>query len=641
FVSEEAWCGEFVLSNYPEIITPTYPDGKDATGYLIDSSDPTSSMLYDACASKDLNGNYIRFDGLTPAATEEYGIKLVDSNGKVYYATDMAIAKDTAAPFWLSYNIAAAKYFMEQGVDFFWIDNWNGWDAISSCPIKIAFGDWTVAGFPDYLKAHPELGVSDPDDFSIIEYVKAKALEISPNCNVTNMDDPVWKSGKWIDDAIWMAYLSYKSDLCAEYAKNLYNGIKQAAADLGLDPDSIGIGGNDFPYLTFGTFESDALDMIHTEYTNYFNIGSGSTASGDPPYGYSGHTYNLISSMARSNNAVVWYYHSGSDTLATLYAYEALAYNCVLYGGGATDKSILAANKTIGKLQENFSGRQIYADIGVVLSSESEMTYFTPGGEDTDNNTTIAYMSWCHAFDELNIPYRSVEINSLADEINMYSCLVLPELRSIEQDYIDDVLVPFLDGGGTLIIVGEDSGMYASMDSCMKKNDSCILADLAQTYSGKGKIIYYETNPLTAYIKLQKNADKTTIETLYNKYLADIEDMYNDLISEGRINRLVKFYNLPDSAIATLNYNVTTNMFFCDIANMQYDKTADSMEVASGVKVLLRLPSRLWSKYLKVSVLNADDNKIVELTDYKLDGEYITVELEDFSYYTTIMITEE
>ena len=70
--------------------------------------------------------------------------------------------------------------------------------------------------------------------------------------------------------------------------------------------------------------------------------------------------------------------------------------------------------------------------------------------------------------------------------------MILPEVRSISKAEVENILIPFLDNGGTLVITGENAGIIDSMENNFIPHSSAILEDLANTYSGNVNVIYME-----------------------------------------------------------------------------------------------------------------------------------------------------
>ncbi len=656
FVNGEDWLGKYVISSYPEMALPTYPDGASAIGYLDggDYSTPQLAKLYDACGAKSIRGDVFRIEELSNYDGDTTGtIHIVAQNGLEYYTLGLGIGKDSAAPFWNEYARNAVEYLLGLGVDYFWIDNWNGWDNFSNTPNNRIFGDWSEAMFNEYLLAHPEIGFTPDENFNIREYLCEKASEIDPQFDLVfdNTNSMTWRDPSWLSDPLWMAYIAFKAQSNCKYSSELFTIIKETAEKLGRDGDDIAVCANDFPYLIYGAFEGETLDMVHTEYNATYSAVTGFTTAGYPPNGYSGHVYSLLANTARSKNGNVWYYAEGYErnkNLGYVLAYEALAYNCTItLGDGMT--SVAGTNNTttkvfdvIGKLKNDFADRGTYAEIGVMYSSDSEMSQITPGGFVTSekNATTLSYMGWCHAFDELNIPYRSLHEFRLEQTIDLLNVLILPNVRSMDKDVIDGILMPFLDRGGVLIITGDEAGIIGSVDSSYIYNGSALLVDLANTYSGNGKIIYYESDPTMDYMIYHKKYDR---ESLDEFFLNDIASLINGLYDEGKLNKLLSVENLPDSVITTLNYAPSNETLFVDIVNMQLDLESDELtKIDAGVKTTVRMPNTLWGKEdISVRLMDSATRKFVELTagtDFTVNGAYIEITFPEIDVYMTAII---
>ena len=652
FVNNEEWAYPYVISEYPDFPMPTYPDGTPATGYLEggDVSNAHLARIYDACAAKDINGCNIRFQELGKISGEDRDLlKLVDKDGNVYYTTGFSFGKDASAPFWTDYNRDIIDYFVSIGNDYFWVDNWNGWDNINNTPLIKAFGDWSEYKFRDYLREHRELNVKNTDDFSISQYLKDKAKEWDPACDPSDFNSPIWRSTKWTKDPIWMAYLSFKAKENIKYNTAIYEFTKEAAEKYNGDRESVATEGNDFPYMTFAAFDCDKIDMISTEYNDKYLAATGFNTSGFLPNRYSGHCFSLITNMARGHNAVVWYYATDypyTDTNGQVLGYEALAFNTLLNNNSSgTVVSKQNVNANIGKLKEYLSDRRLYAEIGVMYSPDSETCELVPGGFSVQPQNThdISFMGWCSMFDELNIPYKSIPFQKLKDQINDCSLLVLPNVLSIDKDTIDDVLVPWLKAGGTLVITGSEAGKMDSMQNNYKSFKKPILVKLAEKYknSKKYNVIYFEDDPCFEYI--QKNKEYG-ISYISQSYLADFEDMMNEWYEKGYVGKIFDI-DMPAEAsiITTLNYSQACRRFFVDIVNMQYDFKTDVLDpMPETVTVKVRIPSNYWGyDDLKVSVFNDDTGEVRQLekgVDYTIDETYMTIKVSNIAYYATVMM---
>ncbi|MBQ3848431.1 MAG: hypothetical protein II748_06240 [Clostridia bacterium] len=649
FVNNEEWAYPYVLSEYDYIDTPTFPDGTLATGYYDDGDrlTPQLSKFYDSACAKDINGNFIIAPEGASMDGDEFAATFYDASSyKRYRALEQLIPKDTADPFWIQYAKSSVDFWVEQGVDYFWIDNWNGWDCIGNYPIRIIFGDWSEYKFKQYLKDHPELGVKDADNFSIVKYMKDRALEIDPDCYPGEVTDKVWNNKAWIDDPIWKAYLSFKIDSNREYNTSLHKLVKEASLKYRGDEDAVLACGNDFPYLTYGAFDGEGLDMISTEYNGNYLAATGSVTSGFAPNRYSGHAYKLLSDAVRAHNAVIWYYATNypyTDNSTKVYSYEALANNVLLHQGfSGTNKSNLDVNLTIEYLKDTFQDRRAYAGIGVVYSPDSETNYLTPGGFNCDGPIphTISYSGWCSAFDELNIPYKGIWLSRLKDRIDNLEILILPQVCSIDESYID-ILSDFVKKGGKIIITGAASGLYDCQTDHYTKRDSAILVEFAK--KNKKNVFYYENDPCFEYFVKNKTSD---FDTMYNDYLKNVEKIVNVWYDKGYLTKYIEFEDLEakDSYMTTLNYCTGNETFFIDLVNMQYDSDTDVLTpTRDKTTFTVRVPSTFWGHGFKVSLYTNGTEEIRELKygeDFTVEGAYATISVPQFDVYACVMISK-
>ncbi|MBQ3847535.1 MAG: hypothetical protein II748_01625 [Clostridia bacterium] len=652
FVNNEEWAYPYVISEYPDFPMPTYPDGTPATGYL-EGGDPANahlSKIYDACAAKNINGETIRWPELSLiGGTKNCTLELTDRNGTVHNVDYCAFGKDSSAPFWHDYNKYIIDYYISIGTDFFWVDNWNGWDNINNDPLLKAFGDWSEYKFREYLKENTDIKVNDIDNFSISQYLKNKAKEWDPNCDPSDIGSAIWNSAKWTEDPIWMAYLAFKAKENRKYNSEIYELTKQAGEKYNGDRDSVSAQGNDFPYMTFAAFDCDKIDIVNTEYGVTYSAATAFNTTSYLPNAYSGHCFSLISNTARSHNAVIWYYageYPYTDNSGKVNGYEALSHNCIINSNNSgTVGSLKAINNTIGTLKEYLSDRRQYAEIGVMYSPDSETSELAPGGFSVSPQNThdISYMGWCHAFDELNIPYKSIQFQRIDEQIDDCSVIILPNVLAIDQKTIDDVFMPWLKKGGTLVITGDQAGKMDCMENNYAMHKNPILAKFAQKYkdSKKYNVIYFEKDPCLEYFL---NTKKYGITYLAQSFLTDFEDMMNEWYEKGYLEKIFEIDMPAEASIGTtLNYSQAAKRFFVDIVNMQYDFKTDVLDpMPETVTVKVRIPSNYWGyEDLKVSVFNDDTGEIRQLekgVDYTIDETYMTIKVSNIAFYATVMI---
>jgi hypothetical protein len=107
--------------------------------------------------------------------------------------------KDTACPMWIDIVRSSILFGVDQGkIDGIWTDNFSPWDNFGYPPVKVAFGDWSVAKFRDYLAAKftpsqlEAMGVTNVATFDVRTYLRNKLT--SYGGNNTNLD-----AGQWND----------------------------------------------------------------------------------------------------------------------------------------------------------------------------------------------------------------------------------------------------------------------------------------------------------------------------------------------------------------------------------------------------------------------------------------------------------
>ena len=161
---------------------PHYPDGKPAVGTIPGKTYPLNHRVYDACGSKDVNGNLAASyetpakvndklpngqptgptEGLYPAQVgwPEVAALAGYKKGETVYCGVISVHKDISAPFWNQYVRRSIKEIVKRGMDGVWCDNYSPWDNFGYPPVEKAFGDWSAAGFNSYLKANSKLAAS-------------------------------------------------------------------------------------------------------------------------------------------------------------------------------------------------------------------------------------------------------------------------------------------------------------------------------------------------------------------------------------------------------------------------------------------------------------------------------------------------
>ena len=646
-LSKELWVGPYDIDDIPE---PTYPDGSSAIGWFGEAKVPWEAKLYDACAASDLNGNWLRPDEFYEGngdTTGKYPVELAD--GSIKYASDLTFGKDPAAPFWTDYNSNIGKFFMERGVDGFWVDNYNGWDSISNHPINKGFGKWSEYKFNEYLKDYPEIGITDFENFNIREYIKETILENNPDANV---EDLTWGNNRtfmgdyWLTDKVWNAYKAFKSFEQGNASLGMYNNIKEAALNAGRNPDDIAMTGNDFCMMTNASMTGNEIDLVSTEYSATYSAVNGNNFIGLAPHGRSGSIYSLIVDYSKYRRANVWFYsheYPHTANLGRVLGYEALAHNVTLNSGmegpsfAGTDNSARRVNKSIGILKSIFANRDKYGDVGIFYSSNSEYSYLLPGGYHNGANlpTDIGYMGWAMALDDMNVPYITMQEYKVTEHINNVKVLIMPDVRSIDKDTVDSVLIPFLDNGNTIIVTGENAGAVATRNNNYMPNGSNLLEDLSVNYKGAGKVIFLKVDPACEYHSIRLKIER---ELLFDEYLPPMKDLIEGLIEEGRMNNILIADGFGDNFSATVNYDREIHSYFVDIASVEIDNETDEVPGNPGGKITVMLPEALSNGEVNVWIFTNDKNEIVWISSPDIKDGILTVDVPAFEIYASVII---
>lgn len=646
YVNREDWLGKNVLED--EITAPTYPDGTPAVGYLNDdASSPLNARLYDACSSKDINGNINGPQYAVSISGNTNGVLAYESpNGQEMLLTDFSVGKDVACPWWLEYQRLAVRELLAAGVDSFWIDNYDGWDTVNCTPTERAFGDWSEALFRDYLKEHPEVGIADPEEFSITVYLKSKCREFNPGGEPDFTGDTGWLDERWAAEPVWSAYKAFKSQMLSERYHQLYDIIKEEAEKLGRNPDEICVTGNGGPVGLPDHIDGLQYDLPSTEYTPAYNTVTGTNYNELAPIGGGGNILSLFATMSkRAVNASIWYYcesggyekYQGNPGLGMLCGYEALAHNVTINSGSGdireigSDKSARKVNKSIQLLKEAFGARTQYSEVGVMFSQASEYINLLPGGYNKSGvGSTLGYLGWTMAMQKQNIPYVGFMDYRLEEMLPRLKVLVLPNMISCTQATIDGVLKPWLDQGNTLIVSGDDAGSQADRAGIYALNSGSLLADFARSYQGAGKAVYLEEDPGEMYYYLHTQSDGTDPSMMDVK--AALEQAGWDTGSLLTISGM-------EQVLAVLHYDREAGAFFTDLVNYHFDWDADAFTQKLGGEIRVKLPEELRDTELRVEIFNADEQSLqVAAEKTKAADGYLTVTIPTFEMYASVII---
>ncbi|MBD3176418.1 MAG: hypothetical protein GF320_14660, partial [Armatimonadia bacterium] len=407
YYDEAEWCGPWTRA-HPLYGAPpfTYPDGTVARGHLPGPERPDRHRIFDAGASKDILGNvtmdYMQTpaEAVPPAIADEL-IPYPTADGTAYTGF-VNVKKDPACPHWVEYARASSRLMAELGTVGIWSDNFSTWDSLGINPVLDGFGDWSVAGFRDYLR--DEMGRTDVDDFDIREYLRATMRE-KLGGDDSNLHDPLWRDRYWLEDPMWTAYRRYKLDVARRALDDYHAAVREGARLGGVD-DFV-IQGNDIPLWCFDAPRPEFLEMVSTEFHPGWGLFTGSRGLGLPPRGRMAPFVRAARTHAQGRFVHLWYYldreHSGradDPELGRTLAYEALASHAMVQAypelpkmAGTADTAA-EVNGFIDRCRRWWGDREPLARIGLLYSPASRLRELTPGG-------LVAFDGQRHAFDLL------------------------------------------------------------------------------------------------------------------------------------------------------------------------------------------------------------------------------------------------
>ncbi len=461
----------------------TYPDGTLATGSS-DPERPDTARIFDAGGSKNIQGD-LDIDYGFNAKVAEAGVTahLIPVPGRdgVRYSGQFSVGKDAACPVWIDYAKASARQLADFGVEGLWADNFSAWDSLGSTPVDRAFGDWSVAGFSGYLRTQG-VTLGDDPNVSIRTYLRQKLRALGGDD--TNLRDPHWRDEAWLADPIWRRYLCYKQGVGQAALQRFHDVFHAAAREAGIE--DFGIQGNDIPIYSLGMPRPSSLEMVSTEFGPGWNLFCGPRGLGLPPDGRIAPVIRTARVHAKSRFVQVWYYldagyedRRGDDALFKRVAYEMLANNATIqcHPGNPRVAGSVAAHAEVSAFvnqqRQLWGDRVPWAKIAVVYSADSQLAELTPGG-------MVHFDAQRHVFDllgwgtwlaERHLPYDVVaEWDLTSEKLAGYRTLLLPTVTAMGAEVCSQVLRPWIEAGGTLILSGP-CGEGHDVDGMLERPD--------------------------------------------------------------------------------------------------------------------------------------------------------------------------
>ena len=492
YYEDEAWVRPWTRTHPRYGARPfRYPDGRAATGAATASDGKRWPRMYDAGCSKSILGDLAitygrnsRVNELDPKGNVRgptEGLVAHDTTQGVRYSGCISFGKDSACPHWIDYARASARQLVDFGVEGLWADNFSAWDSMGNPPLRTAFGDWSVHRFRKHLEASftPErlrrLGVGNLETFDVREYLR-RFIRETLGGNDESLSDPKWRDPRWLDDPIWREYVIFKARIGREALQRYHDMFHEAALSAGVR-DFV-IQGNDIPIWSFGMPRPESLEMVSTEYSPGWNLLGGPRGMGLPPSGRISPIIKMARVHQRGRFVHLWYYldgeyerYRGTAAVGRLLSYELLANHAMLQAQpsqakvAGTPESHREVYRFIAACKGKWGDRLPIARIGLVYSPESQLASLTPAGpvEFGAQRHAFDLLGWGTLLSELHYQYTVLpEWDLTARSLAPLAVLVLPSVAVLTPQVLDEVLEPWVQAGGRLILSGPAGERYGS-----------------------------------------------------------------------------------------------------------------------------------------------------------------------------------
>jgi len=639
---------------------PRFPNGTPALGWQGDPQNPANWRVYQAAGARDINGRLRIVWELNPKVNEidpttgkpkgpTDGLVEVFAGrdeiagaqdlrpGGIRYAGIASIHKDSACPFWPQYFAASCRFIADSGLDGLWCDNYSAFDSFGYPPVERAFGEWSVARFRSYLKRNfsarelARMGVQDVATFDVRAALKERFRRWFA-ADPSDLNHPGWRDRRWLSDPLWRAYRDFKRRAGAEALRQCYAAAKRIGGDRFL------VSGNDIPWFSLGWVTDRWLDMVNTEVTPGWHMGTGSFGVGFPPTGRMSPTYRLAAAHGRGRFAVAWYYldgdyarYRGSSEVGKMLSFEALACSTFLLcypsapNVAGTLESHRFVNSFVGASKRFWQARRPSANVGVLFSPTSQLAFMAPGGyPDMDRQPhPFSYYGWATALEELHIPHIAVpEFRVTRELLRTLDVLVVPQAFEVPSPVARDVL-DWLHRGGVLIVEGSAPWLSYPVVRLPER----LPDGLGHVFRvGRGRVVRVTGDlGLEFYIRRSERAH----------LLAPFRKLTAALRSRG-FRPMVEAQGLPETVGLSVFADPNARALCIDCYNLAYDAERDALRPCSGFALRARLPAYLRRGRMR-AVLLTPGAAPRSMHVRRVGGEAL-ISMPELRYYASVVL---
>ena len=592
----------------------TYPDGREALGY-IDEDGFRKHRLYDAACSKDVLGKNLITFGRNAAVNEVdeetgevkgpiEGLVPHETGDGTKYSGLLSFGKDSAFPGWIDYAKVTARHMADNGVTGIWSDNFSAWDSFGNPPTRTAFGEWSVHRFRKFLTPRftdadlADMGIADVDTFDVREYVR-RIVRDEFGGDDTNLLDAAWHDPRWLDEPIWRAYRIYKSETGRDALQAYHDTYVREGREAGID---FVIQGNDIPLWCFDWPRPESLHMVSTEFAPGWNLIGGPRGLGLPPTGRISPIVKMARRHARSRFVHLWYYldqpyekYHGNAPLGRVLSYELLAHHAMIqaYPSQAKVAGTVESHREVADFihaaKETWGDREPLARIALLYSPDSRLTGITPGAvnEFAAQRHVFDLIGWGTALSEFHAQYDVIaEWELETGRLDDFGALIVPSVEVLSELEVTDTIGIWVALGGTLVVsgpVGARHGRDLLHERVLNEAEMvpalCWLADLdpdeprPETHEcevGDGRIVFV---PALGFDYYQTDFADSDIAAIQRVFEAEL------------MKSAVTLANAPREVEISAFTSPEQRMLSVDIANLDLDPDVDAQPAPHDVIV--------------------------------------------------------
>lgn len=550
-------------------------------------------------------------------------------------------------PYWLEYQIKSARRCINKNIDIIYMENTDRFPFYSTG----CFSYWCITGFRYYLTQKysyddlRNIGIDDLSTFNIVDYIEehysTQIREIKRYDDggaSLYIDQSEALSDKIIKEYILFQYHSYLS-----FFTKYLDSVKDYGSSKGK---KIGFMGD----LSLGTYDhvlkNQPANRLLGSITDIIkvNIPVKILHSVNRPektrLAKSSISYKVARAMGE-NNKPVWVSRDyniimrgrTSKILQILGIAEAYASGCkhIINLRTFTDKigtkypdvryetreDIKEIYTFIHENRGLFKSTRSYSKIALISSEPTLMWNFIPFLNISPSKHERSFTGYAWALEKAHLPFDVLFLDhpeftknsQLSDELSLYDAIILPNVESMSDNQINQIL-NYVEEGGGLVLVGEN-GIYDE-DYNRRKTQPIFNSntkEIKKTF-GEGKIVDLRRNPSEEFFsgKIEGEFDSSDFKLLI------------DSVQSCKNGELLLETNASDSILINPFIQPSKN-YRTIIHLLDYNFTDINKDYSNkNIKINIELPTGIEAAY--ITLLSPFTNKSSYL-DFKSSADRI------------------